>query len=239
MGEAAEHMASEASTPSEVCRRAADLGEAGAHERSLALLDHALGFHPGHAALHTARGWALENLSPPRWDEARRAYEAAIALDAEDLWAHLGLASVLGQLGESVQCAPIYRDLVERARRRASLEPEYFELLGWCQYRLGRLDDAAATFRHALTLDGAWASVRFDLALVLLLSGQSHSADLHYGHTVRLLSKRGSEATLGAVRVALDDLDEALRVHPWAAAAAAPARQRLVEALQPTVTEHA
>jgi tetratricopeptide (TPR) repeat protein len=220
----------------DVLRCAAELSEGGAHEQALALLDAALESHPAHAPLHTARAWALENLGPTRWVEARRAYETALALDADDLWAQLGLATLLGQTGEPDLCAAIHRDLIARAGQRSAQEHEYLELLGWCQYRLGRLDDAAATFRRALQIDGAWISVRFDLALVLLLSGESHAADLHYGHTLRLLAKRGAGA--GAVKVALDDLEQALAENPRNALAAKPIRKRLLDALQPELSEH-
>jgi tetratricopeptide (TPR) repeat protein len=216
--------------------RAAELSEAGAHEQALSLLDDALVLHPRHGGLHTARGWALENLEPARLSGARAAYETAIALDAGDLWARLGLATVLAALGEPQRCAPIYRELIEHARLRTRDEPEFLELMGWCQYRLGRLDDAAATFRSALALDDSWASVRFDLALVLLLGGEAHAAELHCGHALRTLAKRGVAATAGSVKVALDDLDAALAALPRAAApriaaAAAPIRRRLQDAL--------
>ncbi len=216
--------------------RAAELSEAGAHEQALTLLDDALALHPRQGGLHCARGWALENLEPPRLSGARAAYETAIALDAGDLWARLGLATVLEPLGEPQRCAPMYRELIEHAGLRARDEPEFLELMGWCQYRLGRLDDAAATFRSALALDDSWASVRFDLALVLLLGGEAHAADLHCGHALRTLAKRGVAATAGTVKVALDDLDAALANLPRAAAprvaaAAAPIRRRLQDAL--------
>jgi tetratricopeptide (TPR) repeat protein len=236
MAEPSDHPAT---TPQDVLRCAAELGDAGAHLQALGLLDHALAQHPRHAALHTARGWALENLEPQCLGAARAAYETAIALDAGDLWAHLGLATVLGELGEAPRCAPMYRELIEHARLRARGEPELLELMGWCQYRLGRLDDAAATFRAALGVDDAWASVRFDLALVLLLGGEPHAADLHCGHALRTLAKRGVGATAGTVKVALDDLDSALAALPRAAAprlaaAAAPIRRRLLDALAGT-----
>ncbi len=226
------------STLSDVLRCAADLGEAGAHERALALLDHALESHPAHAPLHTARGWALENQSPPRWTDSRDAYAAAIAIDAGDLWARLGLATVLGQTGESARCPPIYRELIGRAKPRAGKEPEYLELIGWCQYKLGRLTEAAATFSSALALDTDWVSVRFDLGLVQLLSGDPRAAVLQYDHALRILAQRAPRLNAGPVRVALDDLDDALSVHPPAVAFAAPLRYRLLDALEQAVTEH-
>lgn len=215
-----------ASTIAQVLQRAAELSEAGAHEPALALLDRTLEKHPDAAELHTARGWALENLAPARLAEARVAYEAAVALDARQLWASVGLATVLGRLGLADLCPPIYGDVVEQATARAPQEPEYHELLGWCQYRLGRLDEAAATFARALAIDAAWVSVRFDLGLVLLLLGDTDAATLHYRAGLCSLAERGLASSAGPLRVALDDLAEALRQHPSAAAAPAPARVR-------------
>jgi tetratricopeptide (TPR) repeat protein len=232
------HALDPASTLADVLRCAADLGEAGAHEQALALLDHALENHPQHAPLHTARGWALENLSPARWAQARSAYEAAIALDAGDLWARLGLATVLGQTGESARCAPIYLDLIDRAEPRVGQDPEYLEMIGWCQYKLGRLNDATASFTRALAIDGDWVSVRFDLGLVLLLRGDPRAAVQHCDHALRTLAHRAPHSRTGPVQVALDDLDAALTAHPHTAAFAAPLRYRLLDALQPALADH-
>lgn len=227
-----------ASTLSDVLRCAADLGEAGANERALALLDHALESHPGHAPLHTARGWALENQSPPRWMDSRAAYEVAIAIDSGDLWARLGLATALAQTGESARCPRIYRELIGRAELRAGTEPEYIELIGWCQYKLGLLSEAAATFTRALAVDMGWVSVRFDLGLVFLLSGDPRAAVVQYDQALRTLAQHAPKMNGGPVRVALDDLDDALSAHPHAVAFAAPLRYRLLDALQQALTEH-
>ena len=228
-----------ASTLADVLRCAAELSEAGAQERALALLDQTIEIHPGHAPLHAARGWALENLGPTRWTQARAAYEAAIELDADDLWARLGLATVLGQTGEPARCPPIYLDLIERAEARVGREPEYIELIGWCQYKLGRLNDATATFTRALAVDAAWVSVRFDLALVLLLRGDPRVAVQHCDDALRTLAQCAPRSRAGAVKVALDDLDDALAAHPQAAALAAPLRYRLLDSLHAAaLTEH-
>lgn len=229
-----------ASTITAALQRAAELSEAGAHESALVLLDRTLEMHLGAAELHTARGWALENLAPARLAEARAAYEAAVALDARQLWASVGLATVLGQLGRSDLCPPIYRDVVEQASVRALREPEYHELLGWCQYRLGRLEEAAATFARALAIDDAWVSVRFDLGLVLLLLGDTDAATLHYRGGLCSLAERGPNLQAGPLKVALDDLIEALRQHPSVAAAPASARVRelLARALHAALGRH-
>ncbi len=215
-----------------VAERAQALGEGGAHAEALALLDGALALHPAAAALHTARGWALENLRPPRPAEARAAYERALALDAGQLWARLGLAGVLAQLGLEALCAPIHEALLRDAAARAPGEPEYRELIGWCLYRLGRLDEAAAAFEQALAVDAEWVSVHLDLALVRLLLGDDAGAARHAGAALDSLSRGDPARRAGPLAVALDDLDDALRRHPPAAGdAATRLRRRLAQAL--------
>lgn len=214
-------------------QHAAELSEAGAYEPALALLDCALAVHADAADLYTARGWALENLTPPRCAEARDAYRCALALDPRQLWAQVGLATVLGQLGETASCPPIYREAAKQAHERAAQEPEYLELIGWCEYRLGRLDDAAATFARALAIDAGWISVRFDLGLVRLLLGDGDEAAQHYRDGLATLAKPDVPTRTGSLKVALDDLDEALQQQPAVGAlpTAASIRAQLARAL--------
>ena len=92
---------------------------------------------------------------------------------------------------------------------RAEAEPEFLELLGWCEYRLGRLDDAVATFGRALALNPAWTAVRLDLGLVSLLRGDV-DATAHFDAALDGLAECDPQRRVGALRVALDDLDEAI-----------------------------
>ncbi len=196
-------------TIAQVLEQANLLSEAGAYDKALALLDRALDLPCADPELHTARGWALENLDPARLPEARRAYESAIALDAGLSWARLGLASVLERLGEVEAARRAYLELVDHATPRAAQQPDLMELLGWSQYRLGRLDEAVDTFRRALAHDEAWISVRFDLGLALLVRGDAVDATREYQAALTQLAARQAGRRLGPLRVALDDLDEA------------------------------
>lgn len=229
--------ASAAATPAplgtaQVLARAAELSEAGAHAEALFLLDRALEADPAAAALHAARGWALENLGAEHLPQARAAYQAAIGLDPEDLWARLGLATVLEQLGCIDGATSRYRELLADAPARAAREPELFELLGWCQYRLGQFDAAAATFERALAIDNTWVSVRFDLGLVKLLRADAAGAFEQYRHGLHTLASRGADRRAGPLQVALEDLEAALQARPLLAASPAAGRIRaaLVEA---------
>lgn len=198
-------------TIAQVATRALELSEAGAHREALALLDRALKIRGDDPQLHAARGWALENLEPDCMPEARLAYETAIALDPNQIWARAGLAEVLGRQGEGQASIRIHQEVVEQAATRAVSEHDLLELLGWCQYRLGRLDEAVDTFRRALALDEAWVSVRFDLGLALLVRGDPGGATREYQAGLDHLAQRDEGWRLGPVLVALDDLDEALK----------------------------
>jgi tetratricopeptide (TPR) repeat protein len=194
--------------------RSAELSEAGAHEAALAVLDRAIAVDSQSAALHAARGWALENLEPAHLTLARSAYEAAIVLDADDLWSQLGLATVVERLGSAEAGRPTYLELVAKASMRTAGEPDLLELLGWCQYCLGRLEDARATFGRALAIDDRWVSVHFDLGLVALLRCDTAGAIDHFGDGLSALATRDPRRRAGPLKVAIDDLEHAMRTRP-------------------------
>ena len=98
----------------------------------------------------------------------------------------------------------------DEGRRRYEEEEDLWELVGWCELRLGRYQDAVATLREALRRDGRWIAVRFDLALALLCAGERSRAFLEYSRGVHQAVNGGVERLRGCVRVALDDLEESL-----------------------------
>lgn len=194
--------------------RADQLSEAGRYADALEELDRARAENPSRAAIHTARGWTLENLGQERLPEARTAYEEALHLDPSALWAKEGLSNVVRRLGYTDEANRLAREVVEEGTPRCENEPDLRELVGWCQLRLGYYDEAVATLREALNLDGRWTAVRFDLALALLCSGDRVHAALEYQRGVHQAENWGLERLRGYVRVALDDLEEALAERP-------------------------
>ena len=199
----------DSSAISRVLQQATDLADAGRSTEAIDVLARAIERHGDVAELHTAQGWALENTSPPRWSEALAAYRIALAADPTQLWARLGQATALERLGDAEAAAAAYADAITLAIARAETEPEFLELLGWCEYRLGRLDDAVATFGRALALNPAWTAVRLDLGLVSLLRGDV-DATAHFDAALDGLAGCDPQRRVGALRVALDDLDEAV-----------------------------
>ncbi len=190
------------------------LSDAGEYAAALEELELAMAERPASADVYTARGWALENLGPERLDEARTAYEDAIALDRDAMWAKEGLSNVLRRLGNTRQADRLCEEVVVEGRQRYELEEDLWELVGWCELRLGRYQDAVSTLSEALRRDGRWIAVRFDLALALLCAGQRSRAFLEYSRGVHQAVNGGVERLRGCLRVALDDLEESLAERP-------------------------
>ena len=194
--------------------RAEALSEAGEYAAALDELDLVLQTEPTSAAVHTARGWALENLGPERLLEARGAYEDALAMDRTAMWAKEGLSNVLRRLGHVREADRLCEEVVAEGRQRYEVEEDLWELVGWCELRLSRYRDAVATLSEALRRDGRWIAVRFDLALALLCAGERSRAFLEYSRGVHQAVNGGMERLRGCLRVALDDLEESLSERP-------------------------
>lgn len=194
--------------------RITSLSDAGDHAAALRLADEVLAADPGRAVAHTARAWALENLGPEHLTQAADAYREAIRLDPTELWAKEGLATVLRKLGRPEEADALCREAIAEAEPRVDSDAEMLELLGWCQYRLGRYDEAAGTFRRALATDPDWVAVRFDLALTLLCAGKGPAALAEYAACLALTDSGRLGPVEGLVAVALEDLETAIAERP-------------------------
>lgn len=190
--------------------RAEALSDAGEYAAALRELDKALTGGDSTATVHTARGWALENLGTDRLPDARAAYEQALRLDPGALWAKEGLSNVLRRMHQVEDADRLCREVIAEGLQRADAELDLLELVGWCQLRLGLHEDAVRTLREALRRDGRWIAVRFDLALAMLCAGERSRAFLEYSRGVHQAVNGGVGRLRGVVRVALDDLEESL-----------------------------
>jgi tetratricopeptide (TPR) repeat protein len=130
------------------------------------------------------------------------------------MWAKEGLSNVLRRMGHAREADRLCEEVVDEGRRRYDAEEDLWELVGWCELRLGRYHDAVATLREALRRDGRWIAVRFDLALALLCAGERSRAFLEYSRGVHQAVNGGVERLRGCLRVALDDLEESLAERP-------------------------
>jgi Flp pilus assembly protein TadD len=198
--------------------RVDELSEAGDYEAALQELDRQLESHPLEPAVHTARGWALENLGPQGLPDARDAYVRALELDPQALWAKEGLSNVYRRMGDPEEADRLAREVIEEGTPRCHEEIDLLELIGWCQLRLGDYEEAVTTLRQALELDGRWTAVRFDLALALMCVGDRGRAFLEYQRGIHQAVNGGVERLRGVVRMGLDDLEECLSERPALAA---------------------
>jgi tetratricopeptide (TPR) repeat protein len=194
--------------------RVEELSEAGRYEAALEELDRQVVEHPDEPALHTARGWALENLGAGGLAGARDAYARALELDPTALWAKEGLSNVYRRMGDVEGANRLAKQVIEEGTPRAEKEIDLLELIGWCQLKLGLYPEAVATLRRALELDGRWTAVRFDLALALMCEGDRGRAFLEYQRGIHQAVNGGVERLRGVVRMGLDDLEECLAERP-------------------------
>jgi len=194
--------------------RVEELSDAGDYEAALMELDRALREHPLEPAVHTARGWALENLGLSGLPAARDAYVRALELDPTALWAKEGLSNVYRRMGDIDEANRLAREVIDEGTPRCDEEIDLLELVGWCQLRLGEYIAAVETLRRALELDGRWTAVRFDLALALMCVGERGRAFLEYQRGVHQAVNGGVERLRGVVRMGLDDLEECLIERP-------------------------
>jgi tetratricopeptide (TPR) repeat protein len=157
-------------------------------------------------------GWALENLR--RLAEARQAYETAISLQENDLWAHKGLANALVLLGETKAGIDKYRYVIEQAKKRKLVSADDKSLIGWCRYNLGQYKDAGRIFEEALALNRKMLSTWFDLALVQMC-GEDYSLSLHnYQRTLEMVDRKHVFKRRGLLYIAMDDLKQAATTQP-------------------------
>jgi tetratricopeptide (TPR) repeat protein len=198
--------------------RVEELSEAGRYEAALEELDRQVEEHPFEPAVHTARGWALENLGSDGLPAARDAYARALELDPAALWAKEGLSNVYRRMGDIQEANRLARAVIEEGMLRAEREIDLLELVGWCQLRLGMYRESVETLRRALELDGRWTAVRFDLALALMCVGERGRAFLEYQRGIHQAVNGGVERLRGVVRMGLDDLEECLAERPALAA---------------------
>lgn len=198
--------------------RAEELSAAGLYREALNELDRELARSPQEAAVHTARGWALENLGDDHLAQAEAAYLRALELDPGALWAKEGLSNVSRRLGRFSEADRLANEVISEGTSRAHAEIDLLELVGWCQLRLGRYGDAVQTLRRALELDGRWTAVRFDLALALLCAGDRARSMLEYQRGIHQAINGGVERARGVLQMGLDDLEECLAERPALAA---------------------
>ena len=107
-----------------------ELSEAGRYEAALEELDQQVMEHPLEPAVHTARGWALENLGSAGLPRARDAYSRALELDPTALWAKEGLSNVYRRMGDVEEANRLAREVIDEGTPRSDEEIDLRELVG-------------------------------------------------------------------------------------------------------------
>ena len=141
-------------------------------------------------ATRTAEEWfdlgcELEASSP---EEARHAYEQAIALDPALADAHVNLGRLFHHAGLTDRAETHYRAALAHAPR----DPiAHFNLAGLLE-EAGRTQAAVASYQHALAADPDFADAHYNLGLLLDSLGRRSGAMTHLRAARRLYGRRSA-----------------------------------------------
>jgi tetratricopeptide (TPR) repeat protein len=188
------------------------LNESGAYREALEALELAIEANPNSDRAFVARAWALENLGPEYDAEAQAAYEKAIALDPTNPWALEGVGHRFELDGNVEKAKRLYRKAI--ATNAGSDSPDVLEIVAWCHHRLGEEEDGERAYRQALAIAPERAATRFDLALTLFMLGRDADGLAEAEAALGGLEGVDQAVRRATIQVALDDLDEAERMHP-------------------------
>jgi len=121
-----------------------------------------------------------------RWDEAQAAYEQALALDGEYVWAVRGLALLEKARGKVAQSEALFR----KAMLLAPKEPVYPTNLGnLLREKTKRWDEAQAAYEQALALDGEYVWAVRGLALLEKARGKVAQSEALFRKAMSLAPK--------------------------------------------------
>jgi len=138
----------------------------------------------------TAEDWfnlACE-LDPSSPDEARHAYEQALALDAGLADAHVNLGRLAHHGGDAARAETHYRTAIALAPVDAVA---HFNLAGLLE-ETGRAADGVAAYHRALAADPAFADAHYNLGLLQDSLGQRAQAMTHLRAARRLYGRRSA-----------------------------------------------
>ncbi len=130
-------------------------------------------------------GCELDAASP---NEARHAYEQALALDASLADAHVNLGRLQHQSGDTARAESHYRAAIRLAPRDAVA---HFNLAGLLE-ETARARDAVASYHQALAADPDFADAHYNLGLLLDSLGRRAAAMTHLRAARRLYRRRSA-----------------------------------------------
>ncbi len=141
-----------------------------------------------------------------QWENARIAYEKAVALDEDNARAHLGLSNVYRRTGDNQQTV----DSALRAVGLLHRLPQAHFNLGVALARSGENERATLAFETALRFQPEMVNAHRYLATIYKVEGgDPGKAEFHRGEVFRLTSRHGRRAvTADPKREQLFDLPE-------------------------------
>jgi serine/threonine-protein kinase len=188
-------------------RLAKQLEKVEAHASAAQLLRRAQPQNPADFWISHDLGMALQNVTPPEFDEAVRFLTAAVALRPDSPGAHVNLGIALhgkGQLDEGIAC---YRKAIE-------LDPKYATAhnnLGLALKAKGQVDEAIACYQKAIELDPKYATAHHSLGVALADKGQLEEAIACFKKAIALDPKYATaHNSLGIALHGKGQLDEGI-----------------------------
>lgn len=189
----------------------ADIAE---YEKAAKVLDKAIEGDSQYEQLFNLKGWVLSKLG--RIKEAQQAYKSARSLNPRNLWVHKGIAETYYLLGDLKSSKDEYNKIIEKAEKRP--DEFYFDLVGWCYYRLYQYSAAAKFFVQALSLleaeDIMRLSIQFDLSLSLMCSERYELALQEYEKGLEMIGDKPLLRRCGLLSVALFDFKDTIKNNP-------------------------
>lgn len=191
-----------------------DIAEFGAAVKAL---DRAIQINKNIAEAFGLKGWALQHLGVKQATRTLQAYELALKLEPDNLWWHKGVANGLYLMNDKEKALAKYGWVVKQAKQRAKKENDeakFLALVAWCQYRLGKCEEALELFSQVISFNPEQIASQFDMALALTCCKRYGEALREYNRGVRSSKEQPTLRCRGLIYVALDDLNIAIRMQP-------------------------
>jgi len=187
----------------ELVHLARDIEANGGGETALALYREAVSLSGDSPAANVRLGDAY--LRARKFDGAVQAYRAALAKDADDADALLGLGTALTRMGAAEKGLAALAKAAPHVNTGAA-----YNRLGVAQTIAGRFSDAQASFEKALAVQPDDLDIATNLALTAALAGQSEKASelankIARSKTVQPVHRRNLVIVLGIIGRSADD----------------------------------
>jgi tetratricopeptide (TPR) repeat protein len=186
------------------------LADVGEYIKAVETLEIATRQAPAEAWLFYNLGWALQYRDQRSAMSANQAYRKAMDLEPGDPWHRKGFADTLYMMGRREEASECFEALI-RDTNYSSEEAVagIVYLIGWCQFRQARYEEAMRLFQVALDMQSDRYGTHFDLALATLRSGRIELATREYERGLDRSAKIHVKRKRGLLYVALFDLVQA------------------------------